>query len=58
MYIATSCDLCFFFAQDCYEVVQKTTLVILQRLQQILSMEVGMINLIMEIIIIIIQEFH
>lgn len=41
-YIATSSNLCVFFLQDCYEVVQKTTLVILQRLQHVLQMEVGL----------------
>ena len=30
----------FFFTQDCYDVVQKTTLVILQRLQHVLQIEV------------------
>ena len=31
----------FLFSQDCYEIVQKTTLIILERLQQVLMIDVS-----------------
>ena len=32
----------FLFSQDCYEIVQKTTLIILERLQQVLMIDVSL----------------